>query len=58
MTSNPANFTMTLGTARSILATESEGWAPAKIAEARRIVAYWRKRNAKARKRNAKARKG
>lgn len=43
---NPATFSMTLGTARSILATLSEGWPPAKIAEARRVVAYWKKRSA------------
>lgn len=46
MTTNPSNFTMTLGTARMILETINDGWPAARVAEARRVVAYWKKRAA------------
>lgn len=43
---SPATFSMTLGTARSMVAAP-DNYKAEKVAEARRVVAYWTKRNAK-----------
>jgi len=43
---SPATFSMTLGTARDMVANPA-GYKPAAVAEARRVVAYWAKRSAK-----------
>lgn len=45
---NPRNFTMTLDTARTMVAKPHE-FKEGSVAEARRVVAYWAKRNAKKR---------
>jgi hypothetical protein len=49
ISNSPATFSMTLGTAREIVATADKGWRPHQIEEARRVVAYWTKRSAKKR---------
>lgn len=43
---NPSNFSMSLGTARLMVANPTD-CAPHNLSEARRVVAYWAKRNAK-----------
>lgn len=45
---SPRTFSMTLGTARDMVARPHE-FKPEKVAEARRVVAYWTKRSAKKR---------
>lgn len=40
LSNSPRNFSMTLGTARGIVA-KPDGYKPHIVAEARRVVAYW-----------------
>lgn len=46
ISTSPATFSMTLGTARDMVAAPAN-YRPEKVAEARRVVAYWRARAAK-----------
>ena len=46
MTTSPANFLNSLATARCIVAHPDQ-YKPYMVADARRVVAYWARRNAK-----------
>jgi hypothetical protein len=47
-TGSPRTFSMTLGTARDMVAAP-DNYRAEKVAEARRVVAYWQRRRAAAR---------
>lgn len=46
VSNSPRTFSMTLGTAKSMVAAPDQ-YKAIHVAEARRVVAYWAKRNAK-----------